>query len=154
MNQPRLLLASAILAAGTAALHTGLGTIEIQRPLLDSALPTSVSWLLFACWHLVSVMLTLSAAGLFWSWQQVRAARGGEPAAARDPGRAFAAQPLVRFIALAWVLFGSVFIAVALSLGPVATLWLLPQWILLIPIGMLAWLGAPTPRAALAAREA
>jgi hypothetical protein len=50
---------------------------------------------------------------------------------------------LARSIGIAWASFGAVFIAVAVFLGdsPMALL-VLPQWVLLLPVGVLAWLGS------------
>ncbi|MBK9615720.1 MAG: hypothetical protein IPO35_09465 [Uliginosibacterium sp.] len=74
MKQNRALLLSAFLAAFTALLHTIGGTLEIHAPLLTSALPEPISLLLYACWHLVTVTLVLSALALLWSSRNDRAA--------------------------------------------------------------------------------
>ncbi|AMC34453.1 hypothetical protein [Janthinobacterium sp. B9-8] len=126
MKTNRLLLASGLIAAFTAALHTIAGTPEIQAPLLGSAMPQPVSLLLYACWHLVTVTLILSALALIWS--------------ARPSSRA-SAGALPRFVSLLWLLFGLVFVVVALVFAGPSTLLLLPQWVLLIPVGILGLLG-------------
>jgi hypothetical protein len=46
-------------------------------------------------------------------------------------------------IGILWASFGIVFIAVALLLGEsLSTLLVLPQWVLLLPVGALAWFGS------------
>lgn len=118
---------SACLAGFTAALHLFGGTPEIQGPLLVSAMPMEISLLLYACWHLVSIVLIGSAVVLF------AAALSNEP-----PGW----QPAVRFVAIMWLSFGAVFIAVALVFSGPPMLLKLPQWVLLLPVGALALKGS------------
>ena len=60
----RSLLVAGVLAVFTAAVHVFVGTSEIAQPLLRSALAPEVSFLLYACWHLVSCALVLSALAL------------------------------------------------------------------------------------------
>jgi hypothetical protein len=121
-----LLLVSGLLAAFTAALHTFAGTPEIQEPLLRSTIPQPVSLLLYACWHLVTVALVLSAVALIWS---------------AGPNSRTAAGALPLFVSILWLLFGLVFVAVALVFSGPSALLVLPQWILLIPVGILGLLG-------------
>src|SRR3989338_7048921 len=99
MISHRVLFSAALLSAFTAAVHTIGGTYEIHDPLLDSPLAEPISLLLYACWHLVTVTLTLSAVALFWSSRNNRAQSN------------FA---LPAFIGLLWITFGLVFIFVAL----------------------------------------
>jgi len=126
MKTNRLLLAAGLIAALTAGLHTFVGTSEIQEPLLRSTIPQPVSLLLYACWHLVTVTLILSAVALIWS---------------AYPKNRTSAGVLPRFVSLLWLLFGLVFVAVALLFSGPSTLLVLPQWILLIPVGVLGLLG-------------
>ena len=126
MKGNRLLLASGLIAAFTAALHTLAGTSEIQGPLLGSSMPMPVSLLLYACWHLVTVTLVLSAVALIWSAR---------------PTAKIPAGALPRFISILWLLFGLVFVVVALTFSGPSALLVLPQWILLVPVGVLGLLG-------------
>ena len=128
MEKNRLLLASAYLAAFTAIVHKIGGTLEIHTPLLASSLPKPISLLLYACWHLVTVALILSAIALFWSSHNNRAESN------------FA---LPAFIGSLWVGFGFgvVFVLVALYFSGLNGLIVLPQWTLLIPIGGLTLFG-------------
>ena len=128
MHSNRRLFAAGVLAALTALVHTVAGTYEVHSPLLHSNLPQPLSLLLYACWHLVTVTLCLSAWGLL-----------------RPPNpRTLQSQAvLAGAIGVAWILFGVVFVTVALLIGgSLAMLLALPQWILLIPAGALAWSGS------------
>jgi len=121
----RILFSAGLLAAFTSALHTGLGTFEIAGPLLRSPLPQALSLLLYACWHLVSVTLIGSAAALL--------------IAAKQPLRH---RSMVQLISWLWLCFGFVFIGVALGHSGVAMLFQLPQWVLLILVGVLGLFGS------------
>ncbi|MES2825931.1 MAG: hypothetical protein V4732_20180 [Pseudomonadota bacterium] len=126
MKTNPIIFSAGLLAAFTAAVHTFAGTYEIHGPLLGSSLPESVSLLLYACWHLVTVTLILSAVALIWSARNSRA-------------KSNSALPV--FIGLLWLCFGIVFIVVAVFFSGVDALIVLPQWILLMPIGGLVLLG-------------
>ncbi len=63
----RTLALAAVLAAFTFIVHLVVGTGEIAAPLFASALPPEIRYLLYACWHLVSCALALSAAMFFRS---------------------------------------------------------------------------------------
>lgn len=121
-----LLFAAGLLAAFTTLVHLFAGTPEIQGPLLNSSLPQPVILMLFLCWHLVSAALGLSALALLWSAFPAGAARAGA---------------LPRFISLLWIAFGLVCVVVALAVAGPNGLLILPQWILLIPVGVLGLLG-------------
>ena len=121
----RLLLVAAVLAALTACIHVVVGTAEIASPLLRSSLAPEVRYLLYACWHLVSCVLVVSAVGLFVS--------------ARS--RQQHARLLVLYISWLWLAFGVVFILVGLLGAHGALFFKLPQWVLLLPVGVLGLLG-------------
>lgn len=126
MTRNRILLAAAILAAFTAAVHTIGGTLEIHAPLLAAPLPESLILLMYACWHLVTVTLVLSAVALYWT---------------SCGNRVVTNYALPIFVGVLWLLFGLVFILVALYFAGFKALVMLPQWTLLIPIGMLSLFG-------------
>jgi len=126
MKVNKFLMASGVVAAFTAALHTFAGTPEIQEPLLNSAIPQSISLLLYACWHLVTVSLILSAGFLIWSSLNKSKFNTGL---------------LAIFISLMWISFGLVFITVSLIFSGPSALLMLPQWVLLIPVGILGLIG-------------
>ena len=95
----RLLLVASVLAAFTACIHVFVGTAEIAPPLLSSSLAPEVSFLLYACWHLVSCALVFSAAALFVS----ALPRYRQPA-----------RQLALFVSWLWLAFGAVFVVVGL----------------------------------------
>ena len=125
----RILLATASLAGFTAALHTFRGTLEISMPLMQSQLPQEVILLLYACWHLVTVALILSAASLFMA------------ARSKDASQ----RSTVTLISSMWLGFGLVFIVVSLVYAGPAMLLALPQWVLLMPVGLLGLWGNARP---------
>jgi hypothetical protein len=128
MHGNRLLFIAGLLAAFTAAVHTFVGTYEVHGPLLGSALPKPLALLLYACWHLVTVVLCLSA------WQLLSPPK---------PRPTQCQAVLAGAFGLMWLLFGLVFMAVAFLFGGgVSALLVLPQWALLLPVGALAWFGS------------
>jgi len=128
MSSNRQLRFAGYLAAFTAAVHTLAGTYEVHGPLLNSELPKTLALLLYACWHLVTVALCLSA----WALLKPPAPRTAQTQAV-----------LAGSIGIVWLSFGLVFIVVALLFGgSLSTLLVLPQWVLLMPVGALAWLGS------------
>ncbi len=128
MSSNRLLPFAGYLAAFTAAVHTLFGTYEVHAPLMNSALPKPLVLLLYACWHLVTATLCLSAWALL---------KPPEPRTVQSQA------VLAGAIGIAWFSFGVVFVVVAVLFGEsLATLLVLPQWALLLPVGVLAWVGS------------
>jgi hypothetical protein len=128
MRPKTILTIAGYLAAFTAAVHTFAGTYEVHGPLLNSTMPKALALLLYACWHLVTATLCLSAWALLRSpesWTvQTKAVLAGA-------------------IGILWLSFGVVFVSVTLLFGDSpATLLVLPQWVLLLPVGALAWFGS------------
>jgi len=123
----RLQFSAAILATLTAGIHIFAGTPEIETPLLQSAMPQEVRLLLLACWHLVSVCLTISAIGFFI---------GARPA------NKVSGRQMVQLLSFLWIAFGLVFVTVAMVYGGTPMLVRLPQWVLLFPVGVLGVCGS------------
>jgi hypothetical protein len=122
MNWPIIL--SGILAAITALVHILVGGKQIAGPLLHSQLDSIVKLTMYACWHLVSVSLVLSSATLL----------------ACGIGL-FTSRELVAFVSISWILFGLVFLFVTLAVAKPTGFFRLPQWTLLIPVGLLGLWG-------------
>jgi hypothetical protein len=114
------------LAAFTAILHAIVGTAEVHTPLLRSTLLPEVSLLLYACWHIVTVLLAGSSIIFFMAVYR---------------GRSLPWNVAARCVGAVWIASGLVFIGVALAFATPAMLLTLGQWILLIPIGCLALFG-------------
>jgi len=96
----RRLLIAGLLALFTAAVHIFIGTPEVHRPLLESLLSPELKLVLYACWHLVSVMLVFS--GVFL----LRACAASRRNINRE---------LVIMLGLSWVAYGLVFFRHAAS---------------------------------------
>lgn len=123
----RLLLLAAVLAAVTTLVHIFAGGADVAAPLLASALHPEVKYTLYACWHLVSLTLGLSAGVLFW-------------AAHRNQYQPW--HKTIRLVGSLWAGFGGVFLVIALACPESGGLIKLPQWILLLAVGILAWWGS------------
>lgn len=115
-------LLSGFLASATAALHLVAGGRDIARPLIASALNEEVKLTMYACWHLVSVSLVMSALTLLATGIGLLDA---------------ASRPLVLFISVLWLLFGVVFLVISLGMARPSGLFRFRQWVLLIPVGVL-----------------
>ena len=123
----KILLITALLAAFTAALHTFAGTVEIEAPLLNAGLKPDISLLLLICWHLVTATLILSSVAYFLAAKNINQNNYSV---------------LVKFISLLWISFGLVFILIDVIYSGPKMLLILPQWVLLIPIGLLGLWGS------------
>ena len=131
----KLLLLASVLAAFVTSVHVVAGGRDVAIPLLASGLGDEPRLTLYAVWHMVSALLGISAVVL---------------ARATLPKHQVAMASAVRLVALLWLASGFVFLAVAATQPGEGLFLKLPQWILLLPVGMLAWLGAnnsskPTP---------
>lgn len=131
----KLLFLASVLAAAVTIIHVWAGGKDIAEPLLASQLAEEPRLTLYAVWHMVSALLGISAVTL---------------GRAAMPGRGAATAPAVRLIAVLWIVSGLVFLLVAATQPGEGLFLKLPQWALLIPVGVLAWLGAnnsfkPTP---------
>ncbi|MET9852517.1 hypothetical protein ABZY57_06140 [Streptomyces sp. NPDC006450] len=120
-------LAAGITAVGVAAVHVIGGGRDVVRPLLASGLADEPKRVLHAVWHMVSVDLALSGLALLYLSQ-----------ADGTPGTGLVAW----FVAAHFVAYAAAFLVVTLSVGWPRPLLRLPQWILLLPVAMLAAAGA------------
>lgn len=125
MNKPLRL--AVLLAAGTAAIHVLAGGDDVAAPLLATALDPTLKFTLYAVWHMATLSLLMSAGG----WLYCLRAPSGPPEK----------RLLGQFIAMLWIGFGLVFLAVILAFPEHQLLWKLPQWLLLLPTGLLAICG-------------
>jgi hypothetical protein len=91
---------------------------------------------MYAVWHMVTVALAVSAVALFMG---------------SLPRYGAASRYLVLFISLLWLGFGIVVLVIALIQQERSWLLKLPQWILLLPVGIFGMWGsisAPAGRSA------
>jgi hypothetical protein len=121
-------LASGLLCFVTALIHVVAGHFDPVVPFLRAELEPTVKATLYACWHMVTVTLFTSAIALV-----------GIGLSPNLPG----ASLIATFNSGLYVLYGIVF----LIIGARRFSWRLlrlPQWLLLMPVGVLAAMGAYT----------
>ncbi|WP_087017212.1 hypothetical protein [Thaumasiovibrio subtropicus] len=116
-------LIAALVCGFTAFLHLIAGHYEPIKPFMASDTPAMRKGTLYACWHMVTVVLFGSAIALL--------------SAALGQGSAL----LVLFISVLFLLFGLLFLLIAIGFSPKRNPFFLPQWTLLLPIGGLGLLG-------------
>lgn len=121
-----ILVSAALLAAFTAVVHVFVGGEDVAVPLLASPLTGTLKWTLYVVWHMVSVVLALSAVVLF---------------VGAMPRHAGPSRYLVRFVSALWCAFGVLFLLVAAMQPDSGGFLALPQWALLLPVGVLGLLG-------------
>ncbi|MBT2545836.1 hypothetical protein J7E99_35500 [Streptomyces sp. ISL-44] len=121
------LLAAGITALGVAAVHIVGGHRDVVRPLLSCGLAEEPKRVLHAVWHMVSGDLVLSGLALLY----LSLTDG-------TPGTGLVAW----FVAAHFIAYAGAFLVVTLTVGWPRPLLRLPQWILLLPVAVLAAAGA------------
>lgn len=121
------LLAAGITAVGVAAVHIVGGRRDVVHLLLSSGLADEPKRVLHAVWHMVSIDLMLSGLALLY----LSLTDG-------TPGTGLVAW----FVAAHFIAYAAAFLVVTLSVGWPRPLIRLPQWILLLPVAVLAAAGA------------
>ncbi len=106
----------------TALIHLISGHFEIVNPLLNSTIDTVVLATLYACWHMVTVILFGSSILLLYI--------GIKPTQ-------FLSNYLATIVGTLYILFSLVFMILMIEYG----FSNLPQWTLLLPIGLLSLYG-------------
>ncbi|MFC6010820.1 hypothetical protein [Nocardia lasii] len=120
------LLAGGVLALAVSAIHIIAGHFDPVRPLLTSSMADVPKRTMHAVWHMVSVDLVATALTLLalaW-WEPTGTALVAALTAAR------------------YAAYAVVFFVIATRVPGRASVFSLPQWILLAPIAILAGLGA------------
>lgn len=118
MNRP--ILAAAVLMILTLFVHVFAGGPEIHQLIQTSALPTGLRAVSAVLWHAVSVNLLVFSVALLWL--------------AKHPN-----PPLgltISFIQLGWA---ALFLYYGASM--LATVWLMPQWLIFLTIPALTFWG-------------
>ncbi|NTS76815.1 hypothetical protein HR060_08015 [Catenovulum sp. SM1970] len=109
----------------TSFVHIFAGQVDPVRPFLKSDLAEVPKATLLGCWHMVSAILLLSGSALAYiGWYNLTGW-----------------QNVVAGISVSFVIFSFVFIAVGWSFFKLQTFIKLPQWVLLLPIGVLGLIG-------------
>jgi hypothetical protein len=97
------------------------GQISLINPLLDSNLELQVKTELLGVWHMVTIILFItSIILLYWGFKQNKKSN----------------IELLSFIGYLYILFSVPFVIISIIYG-----LLVPQWILLLPIGILTIIG-------------
>ena len=118
----KLLIIAAIINLAVAIIHTIIGESDIVAPLLATDAPDTVRWTLHAAWHMISVVLFLSALTLFY------VSRKGK----EEPHSIV----LSKYIGIQYLALAMVFVVTSLVYGI-----FFPQIVMLAPIGILALFG-------------
>lgn len=117
---------SGIIGLFTSFVHIFAGQVDPVRPFLKSDFPDIPKATLLGCWHIVSVILIISGSALVYiGWFNLSSFHH-----------------LVVGISISFVIFSLVFITVGWYFFKLQTFIKLPQWILLLPIGILGLIGA------------
>ncbi|MCI5082821.1 MAG: hypothetical protein MRY78_14080 [Saprospiraceae bacterium] len=122
-------LLAGILNLFTALLHLIGGQIDLVYPLMDSNMQTQLKAEWTGVWHMVTIMLFFSSY-LFIDTSIRRT----------SPQNGVKAKPqhkVIQWLGILYILFAIPFITSSLLLQSFA-----PQWILLLPIGILAVIGS------------
>ncbi|WP_274564820.1 hypothetical protein [Streptomyces spiramyceticus] len=112
-------------AAAVAVVHIVAGGRDVVRPLLAGNLPDEPRRVLHTVWHMVTADLVLAAAALIWL--SLRERPGGDTIAWLLAGH--------------FVAYSVVFLMVTLAADWSKPLLRLPQWMLLLPVAVLAGIG-------------
>ena len=119
-----LLIIAGVLALLTSVIHIFAGGRDVAEPLLDTSLPNDAKYALHACWHFVSIFFVVTALYLLSS---------GLGVVEQGPG-------LIILISGLWLLFGLLFLGITVRVNGPGGVFKLPQWVLLLPVGVLGLL--------------
>jgi hypothetical protein len=119
----KLLIIAAVINLAVAIIHTIIGESDIVAPLLATDAPDTVRWTLHSAWHMISVVLFISALTLFF------VSRKGKD----EPH----SMGLSKYIGIQYLALAMVFVVTSLVYGI-----FFPQIVMLAPIGILALLAS------------
>jgi len=120
-----LIFSSGLLCLFTSLVHIIGGQIDPVRPFLKSDLADIPKAVLLACWHMVYAMLVFSSILLLYvGWYSI-----------------ISLYSAIMLLSGMYVIFALVFLIVGFYFFRGGTFIKLPQWILLLPIGILGVIG-------------
>ncbi|MCX4028628.1 hypothetical protein H0A36_13880 [Endozoicomonas sp. SM1973] len=120
------IFSAGVLGLLTSLVHIFAGQIDPVRPFLKSELDDIPKATLLACWHIVTVILVTSSAILTYAgWVNANYLT-----------------TVVLGLSLTYVSFAAVFMCVGWYFFKHHTFIKLPQWVLLLPIGALGFIGS------------
>lgn len=118
-----LLIIAAVINLVVAVIHTIIGESDIVAPLLATDAPDTVRWTLHAAWHMISVVLFISAITLFYLSRK---------------GKGYPHSMLLsKYIGIQYIALAMVFVGTSVIYGI-----FFPQVVMLAPIGILAMLAS------------
>ena len=118
------LVGCGLYAGFVSLIHIVIGGKDVLRPTLDADFDEVAKQTIHVCWHLVSINLVLFSAALLWMGCTHIIHEG-----------------LIHFISAHLVLYSGAFVVIALHSHIKRALIQLPQWGLLLPLGVaLLWL--------------
>jgi hypothetical protein len=120
----KIWIIAGILNLVTALIHTIAGHFELILPFMDIEMDIALKAILHACWHMVTVTLFVSS--LVFLYIGVKPLR-------------YSSAQIALLLGVPYIAFSLVFIALSMAHG-----LFLFQWVLLLPIGILAIYGAKT----------
>ena len=119
------IFSAGIIGLFTSLMHIFAGQADPVRPFLRSDLPDIPKATLLGCWHIVSAILVLSGFALTYiGWFNLNSF-----------------QNVVIGISLSFVIFSLIFITVGWHFFKFQAFIKLPQWTLLLPIGIFGLVG-------------
>ncbi|MEO1454696.1 MAG: hypothetical protein AAFU41_20560 [Pseudomonadota bacterium] len=121
------LIIAALINLAVAVVHTFIGEANIIAPMMTSDASDLVKATLHSAWHMISVVLYLSALTLFYLSRK----KPDDPVVTLLPG----------YIGVQYVALAMVFVATSVIYGQV-----FPQIVMLLPIGLLSLWGAHIAR--------
>jgi len=109
----------------TSLVHIFAGQVEPVRPFLKSDLPDVHKATLLGCWHIVSAILVIAGISLAYiGWYDLDGFSN-----------------LVMLLSVSFLVFSLVFIAVGWYFFKMQAFVKLPQWTLLLPVGIFGLVG-------------
>lgn len=118
-NKNKYWISAGIISAITFIIHLTLGQVDLVNPLLESELTTQVKTEFLAVWHMVSIVLLATA--FLYIYNGIKN---------------FTSSITICLLSNLYLGFGVIFI-----LSGIYFSIFVPQWILLIPIGILGLVG-------------
>lgn len=117
----KMIFAAGALMVLTTAVHVFVGGPEVMTPVFASALDPTVRAVLHVVWHGVTVMLAFAAIALLWlSWHSDNT-------------------PLMVFVTAVQLGFAALFLAI--GIGELGSVWLMPQWVVFLLVPALTLFG-------------
>lgn len=123
------LLSAGAIGLLTTAIHIFGGQITLIRPFLQTDLAHDIKGCLLVCWHVISAYLLLTSCLYVYA--------GFNP----QPDQLLGLELFLNALSSFYILFAVLFIVIGWIFFNAQVFYKLPQWVLLLPIGVLGLLG-------------